>query len=1256
MREIWPGTPNPRGATYDGSGVNFSVFTRVATRVEVCIYDPAHPDREIERFDLPEVHGFTWHGYAPGLEPGTLYGLRVHGPFEPENGHRCNPNKLLVDPYAKALHGEIDWNAPVHGYPDGGDDLGFDDRDSAAGMPKGVVVSDFFDWGQERPLDIPWRKTVIYELHVKGFTKRHPGIPEELRGTYAGLGHPAAIEHLKSLGITAVELLPVHESADDAFLEAKFLTNYWGYSTLGYFAPEQRYASRPQPGAGVNEFKAMVKALHAAGIEVILDVVYNHTCEGNHMGPTVSLKGIDNATYYWQMPEPRYYLDFSGCGNSLNASNPETVRLIADSLRYWVNEMHVDGFRFDLAAVLGRNRSGEFDREAPLFQIVNQDPILSRVKLIAEPWDLGLGGYQVSNFPAPWREWNGKFRDTIRRYWKGDDNLAGEVGNRLAGSADMYQGERRRPQASINFITAHDGFTLHDLVTYGSKHNDANGEWNKDGADDNQSWNHGVEGETDDPEIMNLRERQKRNLLATLFLSQGVPMLVAGDEMGRTQGGNNNAYCQDNEMSWLDWNLDDRRKKLLEYTRRIIALRHRSPVLQRRRFFRGDYVWDSTWKDICWYRPDASEMTLEDWSQPYVRALAFVLGGDAIPTVDERGKRIIGDSLLVMINGHHEPVTFKLPTGKDDAEWLLELDTANLDQAGDAAVKGEYQLEARALVVLRQPPRQVEMGVHDRVPRPEEGQVELVSPPPRSRRAGVLVPLFSLRTDEASSWGCGDIADLSRFAAWAGKAGLSLVQLLPVNEASGGDASPYAAMSAFALDPVYLALDEAEDFQAAGGRKALSPEQQTELAALARTPGVQWRRVRKLKQAAAHLAFQRFLRDDWQKRSKRARELAAFQTEHRAWLDDYCLFSVMHERLGKSWLEWPDRLRNRTPEGIASFRREFGDALLERSWLQWQLDLQWRRARADAGRVGVAFMGDLPFTVASDSADAWANPKIFRPDLRVGTPPDAFAPKGQDWGLPAYDWNHLRRTELAWVRARAARAGVLFSAYRVDHVIGLYRTYVRTSPDVEGGFWPSNEPAQISLGETLLRVMRTAGEVIAEDLGSVPPFLRPSLDRLGVPGYRVLRWEKDGNAYRDPASWPKLSVATNATHDTDTTAEWYDLLSAEERRALAQIPALNQLAVGKTGKDQVQVQVQVKDRFDDTVRDALLTALYHAPSQLVIAPLQDLFGERERINVPGTTSDTNWTYRMPRPTATLDKDEAAINRLATLARESGRAR
>ncbi|RKG79252.1 glycogen debranching enzyme GlgX [Corallococcus exercitus] len=704
-REIWPGKPWPRGATFDGSGTNFAVYSQVATRVEVCLFDRADPTKELERFDLPSTTEFVWHGYVPDLEPGTLYGLRVHGPYEPEKGHRCNPHKLLVDPYAKALHGEVDWKQPVFGYPldHPKKDLMRDERDSAAGMPKGVVVSDFFDWGNDRRLDIPWRKTVIYEAHVRGLTMRHPGLPEHQRGTYAGLGSPVIIEHLQKLGVTAVELLPVHEFADDSFLNDKGLSNFWGYSTLNYFSPEQRYASRKTPGGAVAEFKSMVKSLHAAGIEVILDVVYNHTCEGNHLGPTLSFKGIDNASYYWTMPEARHYLDFTGCGNSLNASNPQTARFIVDSLRYWVEEMHVDGFRFDLATVLGRSGKGGYDPNAPIFQIINQDPVLGRVKLIAEPWDVGLGGYQVGGFPSPWHEWNGKYRDALRKYWKGDENQAAEVGYRLTGSADLFAAARRRPQASINFVTAHDGFTLHDLVTYSSKHNEANGEHNRDGADDNQAWNCGVEGETDDTDIISLRERQKRNLLASLFLSTGVPMIVAGDEMGRTQQGNNNAYCQDNELSWVDWNLDKTRLDLLEFTRKLIQFRHGQPVLQRRRFFQGEHLWESEHKDLAWFRPDGSEMGPEDWQKPFVRSLAFLLGGDAIPTPDERGQRVSGDSLLVLLNAHHDTVTFTVPPPGEGGAWRLELYTAD-DKRGDEEMKpGKFEMAGRSLAVFRKP-------------------------------------------------------------------------------------------------------------------------------------------------------------------------------------------------------------------------------------------------------------------------------------------------------------------------------------------------------------------------------------------------------------------------------------------------------------------------------------------------------------------------------------------------------------------------
>ncbi|MGQ0506915.1 MAG: glycogen debranching protein GlgX [Myxococcaceae bacterium] len=705
--EIWPGKPVPQGASFDGKGVNFAVYSKHSTRIEICIFDSGDPKRVLMQFDLPQVTDHVRHGYVPGLKAGALYGLRVHGPYDPENGHRFNPAKLLVDPYARALHGEVNWKAPVFAYTLGHEDqdLVLNREDSAWGVPKGVVVDNRFDWGNDQAPEVPWRETIIYETHVRGFTQRLEGVPPELRGTYLGLAHPAAIEHFKILGISSVELLPIHEFVDDPFLLEKKLKNYWGYSTLNFFSPAARYAKGRDPAAAVHEFKTMVKALHSAGIEVILDVVYNHTCEGNHLGPTLSLKGVDNATYYWPMPDSRYYLDFTGCGNSLRVPSPQTARLIVDSLRYWVDVMHVDGFRFDLASVLGRVGEGGFDPEAPFFQIIGQDPVLSRVKLIAEPWDVGLGGYQVGNFPAPWHEWNGKYRDAIRRYWKGDENQAGEVGYRMTGSSDLYQISGRRPHASVNFITAHDGFTLHDLVTYGHKHNEANGEENRDGSDDNQSWNCGVEGETKAPEVSTLRARQQRNLLSTLLLSPGVPMICAGDEIGRTQGGNNNAYCQDNEISWLDWKLDGDRKALFEFTTRLVRLRKQNPVLQRRAFFKGDHIWDSRFKDIAWYRPDATEMVQEDWDKPFVRSLGLVLGGDAIPSPDERGQRIVGHTLLILMNAHHEALSFKLPESGWRPEWTLELYTADPAAGGESRHAGQsFEMVGRSLAVFSQAP------------------------------------------------------------------------------------------------------------------------------------------------------------------------------------------------------------------------------------------------------------------------------------------------------------------------------------------------------------------------------------------------------------------------------------------------------------------------------------------------------------------------------------------------------------------------
>jgi glycogen operon protein len=706
--QIWPGQPYPLGATWDGAGVNFALFSEHATKVELCLFAGSNGNRETTRIRLPEQTDQVWHVYLPEVRPGQCYGFRVHGPYEPEAGHRFNPAKLLLDPYAKAITGAIQWSDALFGYtvghPDA--DLSQDDRESAGGLPKCVVVDTAFSWGADAPPRTPWHRTILYELHVKGFTARHPAVPEELRGTYAGLAHPAVIDYLQSLGITAVELLPVQQFVVDKHLVDKGLTNYWGYNSIGFFAPDVRYVSTGALGQQVAEFKTLVKTLHREGIEVILDVVYNHTGEGNHLGPTLCFRGIDNAAYYRLVADnPRYYMDYTGCGNTLNMTHPRTLQLIMDSLRYWVQEMHVDGFRFDLASALARELH-EVDRLGAFFDIIHQDPILSQVKLIAEPWDLGEGGYQVGNFPVLWAEWNGIYRDDVRSFWKGDGGLIGSLAYRLTGSSDLYGWGGRRPYASINFITAHDGFTLQDLVSYNEKHNDANQEGNRDGHDHNLSWNCGVEGPTDDPAILALRARQQRNFLATLLLSQGVPMLQAGDELGRTQQGNNNAYCQDTELSWLDWHLDRPRQELLAFTRWLIRLFHQHPVLRRRKFFYGRQLRGSEVKDLAWFRPDGKEMTDEDWQSGFARCLGVRLAGDAIDEVDVRGKQIRDDTLLLLLNAHHEPHAFTLPAHRSKVQWELILDTreAAVRQRHHLVRGGRpYELEARSLALFSFP-------------------------------------------------------------------------------------------------------------------------------------------------------------------------------------------------------------------------------------------------------------------------------------------------------------------------------------------------------------------------------------------------------------------------------------------------------------------------------------------------------------------------------------------------------------------------
>ncbi|WP_328525571.1 glycogen debranching protein GlgX [Kribbella sp. NBC_00359] len=697
----WPGRPYPLGATFDGAGTNFAVFSEVAQRVDLALIEVDATEQLVQ---LTEVDGFVWHAYLPAVQPGQRYGFRVHGPYNPAEGHRCNPSKLLLDPYAKAIDGQIDGDESLFSYRFAKPDE-LNTMDNREHTMLSVVTNPFFDWGNDRPPGHDYHQTVIYEAHVKGLTKTHPALTEEIRGTYAGIGHPAIIEHLKDLGVSAIELMPIHQFAQDGHLQELGLSNYWGYNTIGFFAPHNDYAAGGTRGQQVTEFKTMVKALHAADIEVILDVVYNHTAEGNEFGPTLSFKGIDNAAYYRLVDQDKsHYYDTTGTGNSLLMRHPHVLQLIMDSLRYWVTEMHVDGFRFDLAATLAR-QFHEVDRLSAFFDLVQQDPVVSQVKLIAEPWDVGDGGYQVGNFPPLWTEWNGKFRDTVRDYWRGEKYTLAEFASRLTGSSDLYQDDSRRPLASINFITAHDGFTLRDLVSYNDKHNEANGEGGKDGESHNRSWNCGVEGATDDPEVLKVRARQQRNFLTTLLISQGVPMVAHGDELGRTQSGNNNVYCQDNEISWVDWELTAPQKDLLAFTQAVVKLRNNHPVLRRRRFFHGDTGVDGL-GDLVWFTPKGTEMQNGDWQRDDARAIAVFLNGDAISEPDPRGEPVVDDSFLVLLNSDHEPVDFLLPPKPYGENWTVVVDTTTAHGEGSDephAAGSTVQLESRSTLVLTRP-------------------------------------------------------------------------------------------------------------------------------------------------------------------------------------------------------------------------------------------------------------------------------------------------------------------------------------------------------------------------------------------------------------------------------------------------------------------------------------------------------------------------------------------------------------------------
>jgi isoamylase len=701
---VYPGSPFPLGSTWDGEGVNFAIFSENATAIDLCLFDSATGKEK--KIRIKEVDNHIWHVYVPKLKPGQLYGYRVYGPYEPQNGHRFNPNKLLIDPYAKALSGRVEWNNAIFGYEMGNaeEDLSFSEEDSAPYIPKSVVIDPSFNWEGDKAPKIAYHQSIIYEAHVKGLTQLHPDIPEEIRGTYLGIAHPVTIQYLKDLGITAIELMPVHHFVNDGFLRDKGLTNYWGYNTIGFFAPDIKYSNSGNFGGQVNEFKTMVKELHKAGIEIILDVVYNHTAEGNHLGPTISFRGIDNACYYRLAEDKRFCFDYTGTGNTLNAMLPSVLRLIMDSLRYWILEMHVDGFRFDLASTLARELH-EVDRLGSFFDIIHQDPVISQVKLIAEPWDIGEGGYQVGNFPPGWAEWNGKYRDCMRDYWRGADSVLSEFALRFTGSPDLYKEGYRKPTASINFITAHDGFTLHDLVSYNEKHNEANGENNQDGESHNRSWNCGAEGPTDDADIIALRHKQRRNFLTTLFLSQGVPMLVAGDELGRAQNGNNNAYCQDNELSWINW--QDADKDLISFTKKLTHFQHAHPVFCRRRWFKGRPIKGSGVEDIAWFLPDGNSMSEENWSHDFAKSLGVFLNGKALPGDGPKGERFIDNNFYIVFNAYEGELPYLLPSEEFGSAWLKVIDTHENffeEEGGQSFAPGEtLKVHGRSVVVLKEP-------------------------------------------------------------------------------------------------------------------------------------------------------------------------------------------------------------------------------------------------------------------------------------------------------------------------------------------------------------------------------------------------------------------------------------------------------------------------------------------------------------------------------------------------------------------------
>ncbi len=1176
-RRVLPGTPGPLGMTLGPEGANCAVYSRYATGVDLCLFD-ADGAREVERIRLPERTGDVWHGCVPGLPAGTRYGLRAHGPWAPHEGHRFNPAKLLVDPYARALDRAFTFSDVLRGEaPDGSRD----DRDSAAAVPRAVLTAPDAPWEPRRPRR-PWGESILYEAHIRGFTKQHPGVPLPLRGTMAGLAHPAALEHLVRLGITAIELLPLAAAVDEPHLVRLGLVNYWGYNTIGWMAPDPRLA----PG-GMAEVRAAVEALHAAGIEVLLDVVLNHSGEGDAHGPTLSLRGLDNATYYRLVNgDAARDVNDTGTGNTLALDRAPVAQLACDTLRHWAEAAGVDGFRYDLATTLARGPQG-YDPQAPLFGLIAADPLLRTLKHIAEPWDIGPGGYRLGEFPDAWGEWNDRFRDRVRHFWRGDGAHVGELATRLAGSPDLFAGRGRPPSRSVNFVTAHDGFTLADLVRYERKHNEANGEGNRDGTNANHSWNHGVEGPSTDPAVEARRAKDVRALLATLLLARGTPMLAMGDELGRTQRGNNNAYAQDNATAWVDWDAAD--GALVAYTARLIALRQALPALREDRWLTGQPRGADGPPDVEWLRPDGAEMSYEDWSSGSVRSLCAAFAG---PT---------GARVLVALHGATEGLPLRPPTPRPGHRWHLVLDSDADPSAlpdGGIPVGDILPLAPRSVTCLVERPGGVApegRALHHSTPDATPGAAGRPLPPPMTfpRSAGVLLHPTSL----PGPCGIGDLGpEAHRFVEFLHASGIKLWQVLPVGPTGYGD-SPYQCFSAFAGNPMLVHVPGCEgDFDARQ---------------------VEWGRVIPAKRAALKRATEAMAPDAAYQR---------FTQEQAWWLEDYALFMALKEAHGGvEWTRWDDGARRRDPTALASWRTQLAAEVEHHRRVQHLFWQQWGALRAHCRQKGIQLMGDLPIYVAHDSADVWAEPRYFkleasgRPTVQAGVPPDYFSATGQLWGNPIYDWDAMRADGFAWWIKRMRAMFASFDVVRIDHFRGFEAYWEVPGADTTAvnGRWVK------APGEALFTAITDALgplPIVAEDLGLITPEVTALRERFGYPGMAILQFAfgADGSANDfQPHTYPRAKVVYTGTHDNDTVVGWWNSQpGGDSTRTQEMIDREKAFACRYLGTDGQEIHW------------VLIRAVLASVADTAIIPVQDLagLGSEARMNLPGRQAG-NWGFR-----------------------------